>query len=83
MKNQRHGGARHVLRTMLVTGMAYVFSYGIMLVLTPYITDTIGTEAYGFVTLAKQFTVYRLCPHRDHGAQHLFGALYRHRLPRG
>lgn len=60
MKNQRHGGARHVLRTMLVTGMAYVFSYGIMLVLTPYITDTIGTEAYGFVTLAKQFTDYAL-----------------------
>lgn len=45
---------------MLVTGMAYVFSYGIMLVLTPYITATIGTEAYGFVTLAKQFTDYAL-----------------------
>ena len=55
---RRFGGLGHILRTMLVTGMAYVFSYGIMLVLTPYITRTIGTEAYGFVTLAKQFTDY-------------------------
>ncbi|MBR5109277.1 MAG: oligosaccharide flippase family protein [Clostridia bacterium] len=48
----------HLLRTMLVTGMAYVVSYGITLVLTPYITETVGTEAYGFVTLAKQFAEY-------------------------
>ena len=48
----------HMVRTMLVTGMAYVVSYGITLVLTPYITRTVGTEAYGFVTLAKQFTQY-------------------------
>ena len=48
----------HMARTMFVTGMAYVVSYGITLVLTPYITRTVGTEAYGFVTLAKQFTQY-------------------------
>lgn len=48
----------HMARTMLVTGMAYVVSYGITLVLTPFITQTVGTEAYGFVTLAKQFTQY-------------------------
>ena len=48
----------HMARTMLVTAMAYVVNYGITLVLTPYITRTVGTEAYGFVTLAKQFTQY-------------------------
>ena len=48
----------HTARTILVTGLAYAVSYGITLVLTPYITRTVGTEAYGFVTLAKQFTQY-------------------------
>ena len=48
----------HTARTMLVTGLAYAVNYGITLVLTPYITRTVGTEAYGFVTLAKQFTQY-------------------------
>lgn len=48
----------HTARTILVTGLAYVVSYGITLILTPYITNTVGTEAYGFVTLAKQFTQY-------------------------
>ncbi len=48
----------HTLRTMLITGLAYAVSYGITLVLTPYITRTVGTEAYGFVTLARQFTQY-------------------------
>lgn len=48
----------HILRTMLVTGLAYVVNYGITLVLTPFITNTVGTEAYGFVTLAKQFAQY-------------------------
>lgn len=48
----------HILRTMLTTGAAYVVNYGITLVLTPYITGTVGTEAYGFVSLAKQFAQY-------------------------
>ncbi len=55
---RREGKLFHMLRTMLVTGMAYVVNYGITLVLTPYITNTVGTAAYGFVTLAKQFTQY-------------------------
>ncbi len=48
----------HILRTMFTTGAAYVVNYGITLVLTPYITNTVGTEAYGFVSLAKQFAQY-------------------------
>lgn len=47
-----------ILRTMFTTGLAYVVNYGITLVLTPYITNTVGTEAYGFVSLAKQFAQY-------------------------
>lgn len=48
----------HTARTILVTALAYAVNYGITLILTPYITKTVGTEAYGFVTLAKQFTQY-------------------------
>lgn len=48
----------HILRTMFTTGVAYVVNYGITLILTPYITNTVGTEAYGFVSLAKQFAQY-------------------------
>ncbi len=50
----------HMLRTMAVTGLAYVINYGITLVLTPYITENIGPEAYGFVTMAKQFAQYAM-----------------------
>lgn len=57
-KGAKRNKLLHMARTMLVTGMAYVVSYGITLILTPYITGTVGTEAYGFVTLAKQFTQY-------------------------
>ena len=56
----KQGKVMHVFKTMFVTGLAYIVSYGITLVLTPYITETVGAEAYGFVTLAKQFTQYAL-----------------------
>jgi len=50
--------AYQILRTMFTTGLAYVVNYAITLFLTPYITETVGTEAYGFVLLAKQFAQY-------------------------
>lgn len=43
---------------MTVTGLAFVVSYGISLVLTPYLTERVGTEAYGFVSLARQCAQY-------------------------
>ena len=52
------GRLNHILKTMMMTGVAYVVNYGITLLLTPYITNRIGTDAYGFVTLAKQFAQY-------------------------
>lgn len=47
-----------LLGTMGVTGAAFVVNYLITLVLTPYITDRVGTEAYGFVSLAKNIAQY-------------------------
>lgn len=45
-------------RTIGVTGVAFVLNYLITLFLTPYITENVGTEAYGFVTLAKNYAQY-------------------------
>ena len=47
-----------LLRTIGVTGVAYMVNYLITLVLTPYVTDNIGTDAYGFVSLAKNIAQY-------------------------
>lgn len=55
MRNNRY---LHLLQTIFVTGFAFAINYGINLMLTPYITDNVGTEAYGFVSLAKQFAQY-------------------------
>ena len=54
----RRGQLLHAARTLLLSGIAYAVNYGILLVLTPFITRTIGAEAYGFVTLAKEFSQY-------------------------
>lgn len=47
-----------MLSALMTSGMAFLLNYGIMLVLTPYITNRVGIEAYGFVSLAKQFSQY-------------------------
>lgn len=44
--------------TIGVSGMAFVINYGITLVLTSYLTDRVGADAYGFVTLAKHVAQY-------------------------
>ena len=49
-----------LFRTIIVSGMAFGINYLINFFLTPYITDNIGTEAYGFVTLTKSFASYAL-----------------------
>ena len=61
MGKEESGGKQqllHSVKTLLLSGIAYIVNYGILLVLTPFITRTIGTEAYGFVTLAKEFSQY-------------------------
>nr|WP_297769036.1 oligosaccharide flippase family protein [uncultured Butyrivibrio sp.] len=49
-----------LFRTIVIAGIAFGINYFINFFLTPYITDNIGTEAYGFVTLTKTFASYVL-----------------------
>ena len=46
--------------TILVTGDAFAINYLINFFLTPYVTENIGTDAYGFVTLARSFASYAM-----------------------
>lgn len=49
---------KQVPLTLALSIIAMGINYAIMFVLTPYITEQIGTEAYGFVTLAKTISNY-------------------------
>ena len=52
------GNKKHVYVAMLISFMAVVLNSFISLYLTPLITNSVGIEAYGFVSLAKSFTSY-------------------------
>ncbi len=52
------GGYKRTFTAIAITLAAFVVNYMITLVLTPYITTTVGTESYGFVTLAKNTAHY-------------------------
>ena len=54
----RDGKYVKMARAVFSTGAAFVINYLIQLVLTPFITGTVGAEAYGFVSLAKNFAQY-------------------------
>lgn len=45
-------------RSVVLAFIGMAINYAISLVLTPYITETMGAEAYGFVTLAKTVANY-------------------------
>lgn len=49
---------KKLLRTMLITGLAFTINYLITLFLTPFITNNVGTAAYGYVSLAKNMAQY-------------------------
>lgn len=49
---------RQFVKTLLLSIIAMLINYGISLVLTPYITEILGPEAYGFVSLAKTVSNY-------------------------
>lgn len=55
---QRENNKKHVMLAIVFSTMAMFINYAISFFLTPYITTEIGTEAYGFVTLAKTFSNY-------------------------
>ena len=52
------GSKRRIVIALIVTISAFVINCGINLVITPLVTNTIGAEAYAYVTLAKNFTSY-------------------------
>jgi O-antigen/teichoic acid export membrane protein len=58
MKNGRDSATKRISATLLISVMAMAINYIISFLLTPYITTNVGTEAYGFVTLAKTISNY-------------------------
>lgn len=57
MKNSRRD-AMQILETVLITVLAYAVNYLINLLLTPFITNTMGADAYGFITLANNIVSF-------------------------
>lgn len=51
-------GKRQVVLNIIANAFAMIVSTGINFFLTPYITRTVGVEAYGFVPLASNFVSY-------------------------
>ena len=56
MERSKH--YQKIALTVLISGSAFLINYFISFFLAPYITDQVGTEAYGFVSMAKDFAVY-------------------------
>lgn len=49
---------KQIGKTIIISGFGAFLTYAINFVLTPYITSTIGIEAYGFVSIAKTAVSY-------------------------
>ena len=62
MKNNNHDqnemNAKQLAINMVFSVVAFVLNFGISFFVTPYITNQFGSEAYGFVKLANDFTNY-------------------------
>ena len=52
------GKTNRISITLILSILGMFINYAISFLLTPYITERIGTEAYGFVTLAKTVSNY-------------------------
>ena len=50
--------SKQIGKTIFISGFGAFLTYAINFVLTPYITNTIGIEAYGFVSIAKTTVSY-------------------------
>ena len=57
-KNSNKGSKIRIVMALIVAISAFIINCGINLIITPLVTNTIGVEAYGYVTLAKNFTNY-------------------------
>lgn len=49
---------KNVLLSIFFSILAVLVNYGISFFLTPYITENVGIDAYGFVSIAKTFVGY-------------------------
>ena len=49
---------KRTIKSLIIMGLSSVFGYFITLFLTSYITENIGIEAYGYVSIAKTFVDY-------------------------
>ena len=49
---------KRLIVTLMSSGMATAMSFVVSFFLTPFITNMLGTEAYGFVTLSKNIVSY-------------------------
>ena len=56
--NQKRSSGYQFILTVIFSFLAVAINYGISFAITPYITENIGTDAYGFVSLAKIFANY-------------------------
>ena len=52
------GKSKALIVNMLASILTFLVSLGISFFFTPYLTDTVGEEAYGFVSLANNFINY-------------------------
>lgn len=57
MKNSRRDTIQ-ILETVFITVIAYAVNYIINLLLTPFITNALGADAYGFITLANNIVSF-------------------------
>ena len=45
-------------KTIVISGMSVILSYFINLFLTSFLTENVGVDAYGYVSIAKTFVSY-------------------------
>ena len=53
-------GKRRLVINLFANLISFIVSFGISFFLTPYITEALGTEAYGFISLGNNFVSYVL-----------------------
>lgn len=58
MKADMQTNSKQLFATFLLSMLAMLTNYAVSLCLTPYISNNLGTEAYGFVSLAKTISSY-------------------------
>lgn len=51
-------GKRRLVINLFANLISFIVSFGISFFLTPYITEALGTEAYGFISLGNNFVSY-------------------------